>query len=105
MNITSAIIKRLRDKKNITLEELVIEVNEKFNININKNMIVKWESGKSNPKYDQLKCLASYYKVTADFLLGFDLDEFVDVIDLRNDLEIIKMTNEMKEKYAMIING
>jgi len=104
MNITSAIIKRLRDKKNITLEELVIEVNEKFNININKNMIAKWESGKSNPQYDQLKCLALYYKVTTDFLLGFDLDKFIDVIDLRNDLEIIKMTNEMKEKYAMIIN-
>lgn len=99
MDVTSAILKRLRENKNIDLEELVTDVNEKFNTNINKSMIAKWESGKSKPKYDQLKCLASYYNVTTDFLLGFDLDKFVDIIDLSNDLEINEMANEFKSKF------
>lgn len=99
MNITSAILKRLRDKKNITLEELATNVNEKFNTNINKNMIARWESGKLEPKYEQLKCLALYYNVTTDFLFGFDLDEFVDIIDLSNDLEINKMVDELKDRF------
>lgn len=99
MNITSAILKRLRDKKNITLEELATNVNEKFNTKTNKNTLARWESGKSEPKYEQLKCLALYYKVTTDFLLGFDLDKFVDIIDLRNDLEINKLIEEMKIRF------
>ena len=45
-----------------------------------------------------------YYNVTTDFLLGFDLDKFIDIIDFRDDLEITKMANELKEKYSMPIN-
>ena len=51
-----------------------------------------------------MKCLALYYNVTTDFLLGFDLDKFIDIIDFRDDLEIAKMANELKEKYSMLIN-
>ena len=98
MNITGGILKKLRVNKNMTLEELVKEVNEKFNTNITISMITKWENGKLEAEYSQLKCLALYYNVTTDFLLGFDLDEFVDIIDLRDDLEINKMLDELKGK-------
>ena len=62
------------------------------------------ENQKSYIIYEKLKCLALYYNVTTDFLLGFDLDKFIDIIDLRDDLEIAKMANELKEKYSMPIN-
>lgn len=100
MNITGAILKRLREKNNKTIEELVTDINEKYNINLKVNEIVKQESGKSDIRYEKLKCLALYYNVTTDFLLGFDLDEFADIIDLRDDLEITKMANKLKEKYS-----
>lgn len=77
MNITSTLLKELRIKKNITLEQLAIEINEQFNVNLTRSMLSKWETGKSRPVYDHLKRLALYYGVTTDFLLGFDKEENV----------------------------
>lgn len=99
MNITGAILSRLREKNNKTLEELVTEINEKYNIDLKINEILRGESGKSEIRYEKLKCLALYYNVTTDFLLGFDLEKFVYIIDLRDDLEITRMANQLKEKY------
>lgn len=104
MNITGVILKRLREKNNKTLEELATDINEKYNMDFKINKITKWESGKLSIKYEELKCLALYYNVTTDFLLGFDLEQFIDIIDLRDDLEIIRMKNELKEKSSMLIN-
>ena len=104
MKLTGTILNRLREKNNKTVEELVTEINEKYNIYLKINEILKGESGKSEIRYEKLKCLALYYNVTTDFLLGFDLDEFIDIIDFRDDLEIAKMANELKEKYSMPIN-
>jgi len=72
MNITGTILKELRVKKNITLEQLSTELNEKFNVNLTRSMLSRWETGKSIPVYDHLKRLALYYEVTTDFLLGFN---------------------------------
>lgn len=72
MNITGTILKDLRKNKNLTLDELAEELNEKFNITITGSMLSKWETGKASPVYDHLKRLALYYEVTTDFLLGFD---------------------------------
>ena len=77
MNITSTLLKELRIKKNITLEQLALEINEQFNVNLTRSMLSKWETGKSSPVYDHLKRLALYYDVTTDFLLGFDQEENV----------------------------
>lgn len=79
MNITSTLLKELRIKKNITLEQLAIEINEQFNVNLTRSMLSKWETGKSTPVYDHLKRLALYYGVTTDFLLGFDQHENVTI--------------------------
>ncbi|WP_160693304.1 helix-turn-helix transcriptional regulator [Clostridium sp. C2-6-12] len=100
MKLTGTILKRLREKNNKTLEELVTEINDKYNIGLKVNELKKSESGKSEIRYDKLKCLALYYNVTTDFLLGFDLDEFVDIIDFRQDFEILQMVKESKERIA-----
>lgn len=99
MNISGAILKRLRNNKNMTLEELATDVNKKLNTDFSIKMIDKWENGKSEMKSENLKCMALYYNVTTDFLLGFDLDEFSDIIDLRNDLELTQMIRESEKKY------
>lgn len=88
MNITGTILKKLRIKKNITLEQLATELNEKFNINITRSMLSKWETGKSAPVYDHLKRLALYYDVTTDFLLGFDNHDDSNVIVCDENLEL-----------------
>lgn len=72
MNITCTILKELRLKNNLTLEELAEEINKKYAVKLTKSMISKWETGKATPVYDHLKRLALYYNVTTDFILGFD---------------------------------
>ena len=96
MNITGAILKNLRIKKNITLDQLAAELNKMFTINITSSMLSKWETGKAAPVYDHLKRLASYYDVTTDFLLGFDQYENLTSIDSDNNLDI----HNKKTRYS-----
>ncbi|WP_160688203.1 helix-turn-helix transcriptional regulator [Clostridium sp. C2-6-12] len=84
MDITSTLLKELRIKKNITLEQLAIEINEQFNVNLTRSMLSKWETGKSRPVYDHLKRLALYYGVTTDFLLGFEQEEDMIINNMEN---------------------
>lgn len=96
MNITGTILKNLRIKRNITLDQLASELNEIYNINITGSMLSKWETGKAAPVYDHLKRLAAYYDVTTDFLLGFDQYENLTTIDSDNNLDI----NNKKIRYS-----
>lgn len=88
MNITGTILKNLRIKRNITLDQLATELNEMFTINITSSMLSKWETGKAAPVYDHLKHLASYYDVTTDFLLGFDQYENLTSINSDDNLDL-----------------
>ncbi|WP_026889113.1 helix-turn-helix domain-containing protein [Clostridium beijerinckii] len=90
MNKTGTILKNLRLKKNITLDQLASEINETFDINITGSMLSKWETGKAAPIYDHLKRLASYYNVTTDFLLGFDQYEDLIGVDSYDNLNKAK---------------
>jgi transcriptional regulator with XRE-family HTH domain len=99
MNITGTILKNLRLKKNITLDQLAAELNETFDINITGSMLSKWETSKAAPIYDHLKRLASYYDVTTDFLLGFDHYENLTNVDsntTKNKIRYSKKYNKIE---------
>lgn len=66
------ILKELRKSKGKTQEEIANEMNTLFNIKINKGMISKWESNKSEPVFKYVKLFSNYYNVSVDFLLGLD---------------------------------
>jgi len=99
MNITGSILKNLRIKKNITLEQLATEINEKFDINLTRSMLSKWETSKVAPVYDHLKRLASYYGVTTDFLLGFDQDKYSTIAQSNKDLKLDKKRIRNPKKF------
>lgn len=104
MKVIGLILKRLREKNNKTLDELITDINEKYNMDFKIDKVTKWEDGKLSIKYEQLKCLALYYNVTTDFLLGFDFNQFTHIIDLRNDLEITRVKSEVKEEICRVNN-
>jgi Helix-turn-helix. len=106
MDITSTLLKELRIKKNITLEQLAIEINEQFNVNLTRSMLSKWETGKSRPVYDHLKRLALYYGVTTDFLLGFDQQENMIIATMENSVVDKKgLHNPKKRSIIESINN
>ena len=102
MNVTGTILKELRIKNNLTLEHLATEINEKFNVNLTRSMLSKWETGKAAPVYDHLKRLASYYEVTTDFLLGFDHYENLIVNNCDDTLGTNKKRIRNSKKYSAI---
>lgn len=106
MNITSTLLKELRIKKNITLEQLALEINEQFNVNLTRSMLSKWETGKSRPVYDHLKRLALYYGVTTDFLLGFDQKKNVVITDFEGAVtNKMSLPNPKKRSIIESINN
>lgn len=68
-------IKDLRVENGLTQEELAENLNKLFGVSINKGMISKWESNKSEPRLDYTKNLAEYFNVSLDFLIGISKEK------------------------------
>lgn len=64
-------IKELRQERELTLDMLVMDLNEKYpEMNVNKSMISRWESGKNDPTLGNAKILSLYFNVSLDYLIG-----------------------------------
>ena len=59
-------LKELRKEKGLSARDLA----EK--LSVRDSTIIRWESGKMMPTIDKLYALASFFGVTADFLLGLE---------------------------------
>ena len=62
----------LRIKNSKTMEEVVIEFNERFGTNITRSNISRWERGICEPSLSMAKKLCAYYEITADYLIGLN---------------------------------
>lgn len=60
------IIKEERTKRNLTQEQLAQE------FFVTRQLISKWENGKSYPDLDQVVKLSNYFELTLDYLLKED---------------------------------
>lgn len=78
-------IKKIRQSKKMTLEEMADSLNtlaEELNANgveeypnsINKGLISRWENGKTEPRMDTVRLLSKWSGVSVDTLLGIDSD-------------------------------
>ena len=81
-------LKRLRQRKNISQDDLARE------LNVKQYVISSWEIGRSEPNIEQIKFLSTYFNVPTDYLLG------KDVIMVNDDVisEIVKLLEELNEK-------
>jgi transcriptional regulator with XRE-family HTH domain len=66
MKVLAERLKELRKEKKLSLEKLanIIEVSD--------TAIMKWEQNKSEPTAVNIKQLAIYFQVSADYLLGLE---------------------------------
>lgn len=67
-------LRRLRKSRSLTMEELVNQLNSKYDTKFNKSMISKWENGKeannTNAGY-----LARYFGVSLNEMLGINIQD------------------------------
>lgn len=63
-------LKNLRQERELTLDMVIYDMNKKFNIEMSKGHLSKWENGKNTPSLYYAKYLCLYYGISMDYLLG-----------------------------------
>ncbi|SHI76497.1 DNA-binding transcriptional regulator, XRE-family HTH domain [Geosporobacter subterraneus DSM 17957] len=93
-------LKYLRIEKGLTQEELAENLNKKFEISINKGMISKWESDKSEPRLDYTKNLAEYFDVSLDYLIGVSKEKGAWGKGIQDDLSEMDIFTKAAHKVG-----
>lgn len=60
----STVLKQLRDRENLTQEELAKR------LNISRSRLASYEQGQREPDFELLEAIADYFNVDLDYLLG-----------------------------------
>lgn len=78
-------IRRLRNEKNLTLDQLASELNNKYpdTLFFNKGKLSKWENDKEEPKLSSARILADYFGVSIDNLYS---ESELDITYIYNEL-------------------
>lgn len=59
---------RIENKK--TLEETVVELNNRFDLSLSRGNLSRWERGENEPSLSMARRLCEYYGITLDYLVG-----------------------------------
>ena len=73
-------LKAIRTENNLSMEELKNNLNYKYDLNISKSMISRWENNKSEPLNTYLSAYAREFNL--------DMNDLLDIED-KNDLSNI----------------
>lgn len=60
------ILRELREEKGLTQTELAKEMN------FSRSTITKWENGRKEPGLQNIRIIAKYFNVSADYLIGLE---------------------------------
>ena len=63
-------LKALRLERDLSLDMVVYDLEQKFNIEITKSHLSRWENDKNTPSLRYGAYLAAYYGVSLDYLIG-----------------------------------
>lgn len=64
------LLRELREEKNISMDKMVEDLKNLYNVNIAKSTISKWENNKADPSMEYARILIKYFNVSLDYLLG-----------------------------------
>lgn len=70
MEIFAERLKQLRLERDYSLDMVVYDLDNKFNLEITKSHLSRWENNKNEPSIRYAAYLAKYYGVSLDYLLG-----------------------------------
>lgn len=89
-------LKQLRSEKGITLDMFVYDMNNKYQIELNKGMVSKWENGINEPSLKYASYLALYYDVSLDYLIG--------LTDVKTPARLLAYASKMKAADIPALN-
>ena len=63
-------LKDLREMRDMSIDMVVYDMNHRYNINLSKGHLSKWENEVNAPSLAMARRLCMYYQVNLDYLLG-----------------------------------
>lgn len=63
-------LKELRKERDMTLDMVVYDINHRYDIELSKGHLSKWENGVNTPSLSMARRLCMYYNVSLDYLIG-----------------------------------
>lgn len=63
-------IKILRTERQLTMDMLVTDIDNKYSVKISKGLISRWERQDVEPTLQYARLFADYYGVSLDYLIG-----------------------------------
>jgi len=94
-------LKKLREERRLTLEQLADRINKNYHSSFTKSMISKWEHG-YKAELDSLKILSLYFGVSLNNLLGFnENDDGIKKVEIDYDkIPIVRNISSRKSILA-----
>ncbi|WP_436888061.1 helix-turn-helix domain-containing protein [Mammaliicoccus sciuri] len=69
-------LKDIRIKNKLTMDDLAQKLNDRYDLNVNKSTISRWEKG-AEPSGKTLYYIADFFKTTPAFLLDLPEEDFI----------------------------
>lgn len=91
-------IRELRIQKNLSQDRLALLINNRFNSNINKGMISKWENNREMPSSENMYMLTEVLECSLTYIMGFD----EDVERIESAAELDKYFKENRKKLSSL---
>ena len=87
-------LKDLRIKSNLSMDSLIEKLNKKYDLNITKSMMSRWENNLSEPSNKFVAAYAKFFNIDLNYLVG--------LTDIKSPL-YIENTNACKSERDLMI--
>ncbi|MFC3883788.1 helix-turn-helix domain-containing protein [Bacillus songklensis] len=67
-----SILKNLRTSKKLSIDQLVKQINEKYNMKISKSMISRYENDEAEPKMNMVRIFADFFDASPEYIMGLE---------------------------------
>lgn len=105
-NIIGKRLKELRKPLNntgISMDELCNIFKEKYNLNVNKSMISRWENGTAIPDNKHIVAYAKYFDIDMNYLIGLtNVPRKISEIIINKNIKLDKDFSDIYERLKNI---
>lgn len=99
-------LRELRKNNGMTQQDLATALKTKYNINVTRTTICKWETNYQEPMMYNVVCLADFFGVSVDYLMGAS-DNIVSTSATRNAIADLVQTipeEDLAQIYDILVN-
>ncbi|MFD1203963.1 helix-turn-helix domain-containing protein [Sporosarcina contaminans] len=98
-------IKKLRNDKKLSMEQLAVEFAKRYDSKISKSSISRWENGQSKPDIDDVSIYADYFNVSLDWLLNIKPNNEIETVAAHIDDDLTEEEMEDIKRYIEFIKS